>query len=437
MGTSSRALLIQYPGAARKASLANTSIVQEGDQCSLVSLANGLSLTDFYFLNPEIDDDCTNLLLAEAHCVAPVSDISTYSNYPVTTPLFTVPLATFSSVDTQIPTSTSGSECTYTPTAMPLAEGTLEDCEQYQDYDPEYPESNRCTRVARSMDVTTDQLLRWNLSLSSNMGTCALQPGYRYCSLKDKDSRLCLKPVVGRMPANQATEPTTVSNCNCFTPTYGYMEGRLLCPWIESFYNITQEQLQTWNPWLAGDCDTALYANLGRSDMRAVCVGVGPASLATTSAITTSTLSTATPAAPTQTGIVAGCQRYHTIASGEDCSTLESKFDVTLAQLYEWNPSIGKTCTNLWLGYAYCVEGPSAITTAKTTTSTAGPVPTQTQTGIVSDCNKYYTVISGDSCAKIEGNYGITFAQFYEWNPAIGSNCDSLWVGYAVCVGVS
>jgi hypothetical protein len=73
--------------------------------------------------------------------------------------------------------------------------------------------------------------------------------------------------------------------------------------------------------------------------MRAVCVGVGPASLATTSAITTSTLSTATPAAPTQTGIVAGCQRYHTIASGEDCSTLESKFDVTLAQLYEWNPS--------------------------------------------------------------------------------------------------
>jgi hypothetical protein len=142
-------------------------------------------------LNPEIDDDCTNLLLGEAHCVAPVSDISTYSNHPVTTPLFTVPLATFSSVDTQIPTSTSGSERTYTPTAMPLAEGTLEDCEQYQDYDPDYPEFNRCTRVARSMDVTTDQLLRWNLSLSSNMSTCALQPGYRYCSLKDKDSRKC------------------------------------------------------------------------------------------------------------------------------------------------------------------------------------------------------------------------------------------------------
>ncbi|KAL4795601.1 hypothetical protein BDV19DRAFT_378800 [Aspergillus venezuelensis] len=354
---------------------------------SLVSLANGLSLMDFYFLNPEIDDDCTNLLLGEAYCVAPVGDISTYSNYPVTTPLFTVPLATFSSVDTQISTSTSGSERTYTPTAMPLAEGTLEDCEQYQDYDPDYPEFNCCTRVARSMDVTTDQLLEWNPSLSSDMSTCALQPGYRYCKIQDYASSPSWD---GCLPIN-ATESTTVSNCNCFTPTYGYMEG---------------QQLQTWNPWLAGDCDTALYANLGRSDMRAV-------------AITTSTLITATPAAPTQAGIVAGCQKYHTIASGEDCSTF------------------GKTCTNLWLGYAYCVEGPSATTTAKTTTSTAGPVPAQTQTGIVSDCNKYYTVISGDFCAKIEGDYGITFAQLYEWDPAIGSNCESLWVGYAVCVGVS
>ncbi|KAL4936146.1 hypothetical protein BDV06DRAFT_216894 [Aspergillus oleicola] len=134
--------------------------------------------------------------------------------------------------------------------------------------------------------------------------------------------------------------------------------------------------------------------------------------------------------APTQTGIVDRCQEYYTAASGDDCSTIEAKFGVTLAQLYEWNPS----------RYAYCVKGPSTGTATKTTTTkttTSDAAPSQTQTGIASNCDAYYKVVSGNSCAKIESEYGIAFAQLYEWNPAIGSNCESLWVGYAVCVGVS
>jgi hypothetical protein len=30
-----------------------------------------------------------------------------------------------------------------------------------------------------------------------------------------------------------------------------------------------------WNPWLTGDCDTALYANLDETETRAFCVGTG------------------------------------------------------------------------------------------------------------------------------------------------------------------
>ncbi|KAL6230075.1 hypothetical protein BDW75DRAFT_245169 [Aspergillus navahoensis] len=419
--------------------------VVEGDQCSLVSLAHGLSLTDFYFLNPEIDQGCTNLLLGEAYCVAPVGEISTYPNYPVTTPLFTVPPATFSPVDTDIPTSTSQPEHTFTETPLPLAPDTLEDCEYYRDYDPDYPELNLCKRVAKSVDVTTDNLLEWNPSLPSDMSTCALQPGYRYCALKDESYEITdysSNPNWdGCLPVN-ATEPTTVSDCNCFTITYGSFAGGMLCSYIESFYNVTVEQLQKWNPWLAGDCDTALYANLDAREMRAVCVGVGPPKTWTfttitlePSAVTSSAI--ATPAAPTQTDIVAGCQKYYTVASGDDCSTIESMFGITLAQLYDWNPSIGETCTNLWLGYAYCVKGPSPTTKTTTTTTTTNTAPSQTQTGIAPNCNKYHTVVSGESCAGIESSYGITFAQLYEWNPAIGDNCQSLWVGYDVCVGVS
>jgi hypothetical protein len=30
----------------------------------------------------------------------------------------------------------------------------------------------------------------------------------------------------------------------------------------------------------------------------------------------------------------------------------------------------------------------------------------------------------------------ITFAQLYAWNPAVGSNCESLWASEAYCVGI-
>lgn len=41
-----------------------------------------------------------------------------------------------------------------------------------------------------------------------------------------------------------------------------------------------------------------------------------------------------------------------------------------------------------------------------------------TQTGIVVSCKQYYTVQSGDSCAAIDAESAITFAQLYQWNPA-------------------
>ena len=42
---------------------------------------------------------------------------------------------------------------------------------------------------------------------------------------------------------------------------------------------------------------------------------------------------------------------------------------------------------------------------------------------------------AGGSCAAIEAKYAITFAQFLSWNPAVGSNCENLWVGEAYCGG--
>ena len=56
--------------------------VSIGDYCSSVTVQEGISLQDFYFLNPEINSTtCGNLLLGESYCVQAVGDISTYPGY--------------------------------------------------------------------------------------------------------------------------------------------------------------------------------------------------------------------------------------------------------------------------------------------------------------------------------------------------------------------
>lgn len=155
----------------------------EGDTCSLVSVANSISLTDFYFLNPEIDANCANLELGEAYCIAAVGDISIYSGYPVTTPWITVATASFPAVDTSIPTAASDPGFIYTPTYLPTAPGTTTGCKSYVNYDNTTYNLNSCRFIAYAYDVTTDNFLAWNPSLDTNLTTCALQSGYSYCAV--------------------------------------------------------------------------------------------------------------------------------------------------------------------------------------------------------------------------------------------------------------
>jgi hypothetical protein len=65
------------------------------------------------------------------------------------------------------------------------------------------------------------------------------------------------------------------------------------------------------------------------------------------------------------------------------------------------------------------------------------PFPTPYQTGMATNCNKFHFVVSGDECGAIATSAGITLANFYSWNPAVGSTCATLDLGDYVCIGVS
>ncbi|KAE8353839.1 hypothetical protein BDV28DRAFT_132335 [Aspergillus coremiiformis] len=404
--------------------------IQEGDDCALVSMAHAISLTDFYFLNPEIDQECSNLELGETYCVRPVGSIATYPNYTVTGVLpITVPPATFPSVNTAIPTSTNNPGFIYTPPPLlPTAAGTIPGCYEYANPNEDLI---RCRDFAGVNDVSPDQLFAWNPSLERNVSTCTLQLDHSYCVKQYKNSTArptysysyCVLDL-----SVDIIEPGTAPNCNCFN--YVEWGDDYTCQDFALDYEITVSQLLAWNSWLVRDCDAALMGNLNKTSTRAVCVGVGNAP-STTPTMTVSKTATSTTASmgPTQTGVVSGCRKFYTVQSGDTCPAIESKFGITAAQFYNWNPTIGTTCLNLWLGYAYCVEGPVSSPTAPS-------VSAPTQSGIAANCNKYHTVISGDSCAKIQATYGITFAEMYQWNPAIGPDCRTLEIGYAICVGV-
>lgn len=191
--------------------------------------------------------------------------------------------------------------------------------------------------------------------------------------------------------------------------------------------------------------------------------------------------------------------KWYVAKKGDYCSLIASENSIALQKFMSWNPSVGSNCLTLYAGYAYCVSVPavvqtartttavpkkaapltttakttirtttktttkpttkSTITTTKTTTKTTAttttttttkktttsstvsavgvPAPTTTGAGTVNPCTKWYVAASGDYCSLIASNNGISTSQFITWNPSVGSNCASLYAGWAYCVATT
>ena len=60
--------------------------------------------------------------------------------------------------------------------------------------------------------------------------------------------------------------------------------------------------------------------------------------------------------AQTYPGATAGCQEWYTVQAGDDCDLVDQKFGILLSDLVSWNSGLDYSCSNLWLGYQYCVK---------------------------------------------------------------------------------
>jgi hypothetical protein len=165
----------------------------------------GLSLADFYFLNPVINTDCTNLWLDTAYCVSPVGSITTYSGYPTAsggsmTQPYTLTSETYTTATWSTWTQPSTTIPSVVPTAKPLAPGSWSNCSEYRDVGAKPPLVNQwtdsmdrsyyqaadlfCNNTADRYAADLNSFLTWNPSLiAGNLtGNCTLLPNFRYCA---------------------------------------------------------------------------------------------------------------------------------------------------------------------------------------------------------------------------------------------------------------
>jgi hypothetical protein len=229
-----------------------------------------------------------------------------------------------------------------------------------------------------------------------------------------------------------------IADCNKF---HMVVDGEG-CDSIAKANGITPAQFYALNPALGNNC-SALWLGYYVCVSR---IGTAPTTTKATTTTTKPTNGIATPT-PIQDGMVGNCDKFHLVVENDQCTTIARNSGISLSQFYSWNPTVGKGCETLWNGYYVCVKivgvNPIGTTTTKTTTTTKATTtagngiatPTPIQPEMTTSCKRFHKVVDGDQCGTIASAADISLSQFIWWNPSVGGNCQSLWLGYWVCIG--
>ncbi|KAH8695446.1 hypothetical protein BGW36DRAFT_429323 [Talaromyces proteolyticus] len=286
-----------------------------------------------------------------------------------------------------------------------------------------------CQSISDDWGITTTQFEEYNSQVGANCSN-GVTVGQSYCV--QWSGPLPTKTTVPAATTATTTTATATGNgapsptqsgiaANC-TKYYQAVSGDSCSSIASAFGTFSVSDFESWNPAVGSSC-SGLWAGYY------YCVAIP----GTPTSRPTTTTAPSGPS-PTQSGIVSDCTKFYKAQSGDSCYSIATSFGTfSVSDFESWNPAVGSSCSGLFAGYYYCVAVPGTPT-QPTSTAPSGPQPEQT--GITSNCNKYYKVQSGDYCEKICQQYGISVSQFYSWNPAVGDTCQSLWVGYYVCVGV-
>ncbi|KAK4153834.1 hypothetical protein C8A00DRAFT_33378 [Chaetomidium leptoderma] len=391
-------------------------LVKDTTTCAGIADYNKISLDDFFTWNPSIGKGCENLWLGYYMCAGIIGG------------------TTISTSTTTTTTTTSAGNGIATPT--PVMAGISTNCNKFH----LVKDTTTCAGIADYNKISLDDFYKWNPSVGK--GCENLWLGYYMCAgiIGGTTAATTAATTTTTSASNGIATPTPVmagipTNCNKFH----LVRDTTTCAGIISYNGISSADFYKWNPSVGADCSNLW---LGYN----TCVGVIGSTTRSASIITTT--KSAGNGIPTPTPVMAGiptnCNKFHPVKDTTTCAGIISYNGISSADFYKWNPSVGADCSNLWLGYNMCVGvvGSTPTTTLKTTSTTTTTkgngvaTPTPVQANMVKSCKKFHIVGDGTTCQAIATYDKITLADFYKWNPDVGSNCENLWLGYYTCVAV-
>ncbi|KAH9866826.1 hypothetical protein J1614_008519 [Plenodomus biglobosus] len=296
-----------------------------------------------------------------------------------------------------------------------------------------------CNLVTMRYGLSLEDFVFLNPSINTNCTNLLLDISY------------CVEPVGDSLPFTKVTfapasttwtpqvtrvplAPETRDDC------YRYFDGaqmqmsvsgtffRHQCDLAASVFDVTFEEILLWNPVLGTDVN-ATSCSFTRGVRYCGRFYVDQP--------------------PLPEGYDVNCTNFADVPESFTCSDVLDFFELSLAQFYTMNPAVGSDCSNLWTQQAYCISSPNAPAPAPSpitsvassavpgSTSKLGPTA-PTHTGQPANCIKWHTVGEGDSCSSVADKYFITLAQFYSWNLAVSTDCQTnFWRDQAYCVGTS
>lgn len=422
------------PGPTQPGQVANCNrwdLVKDGDNCSVyIAKYPGLTLKDLTTWNTGIGDQCQTLWLDTYvsgplhHPMAELTVLQLCTGVPGFSPIT-------SSTQSVAPSPTNG-----IATPAPTQPGMVNNCDAFHFV----TDGDTCASIASQYGISLSQFSSWNTKTGTNCAGLWLNAYVCVSIIGVSPTSAVPSTTVKPTPSNGISTPTPiqsgmVNNCDAFHLVVSGDE----CGLIASKYGISLTQFYAWNPAVGSSC-----ATLGLDYYVCVSiVGMGPTSaVPSTTVKPTPSNGIATPT-PIQSGMVNNCDAFHKVVSGDQCGLIASKYGISLSQFYSWNPAVGSSCATLGLDYYVCVSivgvAPSPTTLKTSTTTTKGngvSTPTPVQSGITSSCKTFRKVVTGDTCAVITQKAGISLANFYKWNPGVGSSCQTLQLDTYVCVAV-
>ncbi|KAF4334299.1 Autolysin [Fusarium beomiforme] len=198
--------------------------------------------------------------------------------------------------------------------SMPISPGTIQNCASWYGNDGSFP----CELIPYTGNSELEDFIKWNPSITAECEN--FNAGYSYC-VQEKEAPAPVSSTTTKLTTAPPSSTTLV-------PSKTTPRGRLQLPSAGmASKHPTQPSL---NPTVGTNCQSLLVDYW-------VCVSV----VGWTAASPTTPSNGITTPMPVQTGVTKNCNKFHRVKSTTTCASIQDYYKISFADFYACNPAVG------------------------------------------------------------------------------------------------